>query len=179
MKRISRKILLALLIAVLAIQFFQIDKSNPTVDTAVDFITMTQPPQQLAPLLKDVCYDCHSNQSTYPWYTYIQPVGWWVRKHILDAREELNFSSWGTYNARRVDKKLEEMAEEVQEGEMPLPSYTWMHAKARLSDAQRAEFADWVQSLRNANGVKDNTSSEARGQKENGDSHEEHEEGER
>ena len=139
----KKKILIGVVIVLVGIQFIRIDKTNPPVDASKDFMTITDPPEEVEKLIRTSCYDCHSNESTYPWYSNIAPVSWWVKDHINEAREELNFSEWGTYEWKRTDHKLEECAEEVDEGEMPLKSYLIAHSEARLSDEDRAKLVDW------------------------------------
>jgi len=143
MKKRTKTILLSLLAILVVIQFFQIDKTNPPTDPAKDFTALENPPQEVAELLKKACYDCHSHDTAYPWYTNIQPVAWWVRGHINGARKELNFALWGDYEAKRKARKFEEMAEEVKEGNMPLKSYTWMHPASKLTEQQRQQLVSW------------------------------------
>lgn len=145
-----KKILWGLLIVILAMQFFRIDKTNPAVDPASDFIGIAKPTTEVSALLKSACYDCHSHETKYPWYTNIAPVSWWLKDHINEGREELNFSTWSSYPAKKQDKKLKECVELIKEKEMPLPSYTWIHSDARLTDAQRVMLTDWFNSLRGA-----------------------------
>jgi hypothetical protein len=130
------------------LQFFQIDKNNPAADPAKDFMTIHNPPAEVAGMLKTACYDCHSYKTSYPWYTYTQPLAWWIKDHIDHSRDELNFSEWGDYSPRRADHKLEEAVEYTLNEEMPLPSYTWAHGDARLSDEQRETLADWFEAQR-------------------------------
>jgi len=143
-----KKILYVLIIALASLQFFQIDKTNPVSDPELDFINIVETPAEVATILKTACYDCHSNQTNYPWYTNLQPVAWWVKDHIDHARDELNFSEWGSYTYRRADHKLEEASEYILSKEMPLPSYTWGHAEARLTDGQRDMLAEWFENQR-------------------------------
>ena len=136
------------IIAILVIlQFFQIDKSSQPVDTTQDFIAMTNPPVAIKGLLESACYDCHSGTTHYPWYSYIQPVGWWLSHHVEEGQEHLNFAVWGSYNEKRQKHKVTECMEEVEEGEMPLNSYTWMHGDAKLSQSQREELIAWFKTL--------------------------------
>lgn len=138
-----KRILLGLVAVLVILQFFRIDKTNPPLDQPNDFITQTNPPQEIAALLKDACYDCHSHETKYPWYTNIAPVSWWIKDHIDEAREHLNFSIWGTYEAKKRAHKLEECYEEVEEKHMPLKSYTWMHPEAKLDESQRSKLVKW------------------------------------
>ncbi len=143
-----QKFAFTLLLAIVALQFFQIDKTNPVTDPALDFMNITNPPDEIATILKTACYDCHSYNTRYPWYTNIQPVAWWVKDHIDHGRDELNFSEFGNYTERRADHKLEEAAEYTLNEEMPLPSYTWGHSDARLTDQERKYLADWFEDQR-------------------------------
>ena len=143
-----KKILFGLLAVVVILQFFQINKTNPESDPALDFMNIHRPSDEVASILKTACYDCHSYNTKYPWYTYTQPLAWWIKDHIEEGRDELNFSEWGNYNPRRADHKLEEGIELVEEAEMPLPSYTWAHGDARLTDEQRETLISWFEELR-------------------------------
>ncbi|MCO6480949.1 MAG: heme-binding domain-containing protein [Phaeodactylibacter sp.] len=138
---------LALLAALVIIQFFGIDKTNPPVNQSEEFMTLAAPPADVAQLIKDACYDCHSHETKYPWYTNIEPVSWWIKDHIEHGREHLNFSAWGAYDAEKKAHKAEECGEEVEKGKMPLKSYLPMHPEARLSDAQRERLSSWFMAL--------------------------------
>ena len=140
-----QKILFAVIAILVILQFFQIDKTNPESDPEMDFIAITNPPSEIGIMLKEACYDCHSFKTKYPWYTYTQPLGWWIGHHIEEGRDEMNFSEWGTYNQRRADHKLEESAELVLEEEMPLPSYLIAHSEAKLTSEERKQLADWFE----------------------------------
>lgn len=145
MSKLVKNILLGLLGILVVLQFFQIDKTNPTAPDSEDLLSVTNPPEEVAVLLKTVCYDCHSYQTKYPWYAYVQPLGWWLQDHIEEGREHLNFSKWTSYPPEKAAHKMEEGYEEVGEGEMPLNSYTWAHAEARLSQEQRDRMVAWFQ----------------------------------
>ncbi|MFM8485102.1 MAG: heme-binding domain-containing protein, partial [Bacteroidota bacterium] len=89
-------------------------------------------PENVMAVLKPACYDCHSNQTRYPWYAGIQPVAWWLAEHVNDGKRHLNFDEFTTRKIAVQNHKLEEIIEMVKEEEMPLGSYTWTHADARL-----------------------------------------------
>lgn len=148
MNRIWKRILFVLVLVLIAIQFFSINKENPEFEPSSDFIVMTNPPEEVQSILQSTCYDCHSNKTEYPWYTSVAPVSWWISHHIEEGREHLNFSNWGKYEAKRQDHKLEEVIEMVETGEMPLDSYTWAHEDARLTEEQRKMLIDWAEELR-------------------------------
>ncbi|HKR04603.1 MAG TPA: heme-binding domain-containing protein, partial [Bacteroidia bacterium] len=143
-----KKAILALLLILAVIQFIRIDKTNPPVEPGADFINNKRPSPGIAHILKTSCYDCHSNETVYPWYTNVAPVSWWIKNHIKEARHHLNFSEWTGYSSKKADHKLEECIEMVQEGEMPLYSYTLLHRHAVLNEEQRHALAVWFESLR-------------------------------
>lgn len=132
-----KKIFYILLLAFVIIQFFQIDKTNPPVDETKDFLKINNTPEAIATQIKASCYDCHSNESKYPWYSNIQPIAWFLKNHIDEGREELNFSEFGTYKAKRQAHKMEECAELIEKDEMPLSSYTIIHKDAVLDASQK------------------------------------------
>lgn len=142
------KILLGIIAVFIIIQFFRIDKTAPESDPKDDIIVVESVPTEIAILLKTSCYDCHSNVTRYPWYSNVAPVSWWLKKHINEGRDELNFSDWGNYSERRRGHKLKETIELVKGEEMPLPSYLWVHGEARLSDKQRKQLMNWAKALR-------------------------------
>lgn len=145
---IIKKILFGLLAVVVIIQFFRIDKTNPPVNRALDIMNVVPVPPEIKSILKTSCYDCHTNETVYPWYTNVAPVSWWIKKHIDDGRDELNFSDWGNYSLRRKDHKLDEIVEMIDEEEMPLPSYLIAHGDARLNAEQKALLVDWAKAVR-------------------------------
>lgn len=147
-RKVIRLILLVIVLVFVIMQFIPVDRSVPAVDENADFLVLTEAPESIRLLMSTACYDCHSYQSRYPWYSNIAPVSFWLQGHIDDAREHLNFSLWSGYDAGKRDHKLEEMVEEVGEGEMPLNSYLWGHPEARLTDAQRKALTDWFEEIR-------------------------------
>jgi hypothetical protein len=143
-----KKIAIAIVVILIAIQFIRVDTVNPTPAPEKDFINVTQPSKEVADLLKTSCYDCHSNETKYPWYFNVAPVSWWLKNHINEGREELNFSLWADFDAKRKDKKLEESVELINEGEMPMFSYTLTHKEAKLNAAQQKALNDYFTALR-------------------------------
>jgi hypothetical protein len=142
-----KKILIALLVVLVVLQFFQIDKTNPVSDINQDFLTIHNPPSEIASTMKAACYDCHSNKSVYPWYTYVQPVGWFVKNHIEEGKEHLNFSEFGNYTAKKQAHKLEESYELIEKGEMPLSSYTVIHKEAVLTTEQQMNLVTYFKEI--------------------------------
>ena len=140
------KTILWIVLAVLVLsQLIPVDRSVPEVDPAQDFLAVVDAPPAMAPLIKDACYDCHSYQTTYPWYANISPISFWIQGHIKGGRQNLNFSEWTAYPADKAAHKLEEAFEEVEERHMPMKSYTWLHPEASMSDEQVGALAQWFQ----------------------------------
>lgn len=143
----SRKsiILLAIIIILLVIQFIRPTK-NDSPDTEYALSNKYALTGSVNEIMKDACYDCHSNRTNYPWYAEIQPIGWWLNDHVEDGKRHFNFSDFTRASIARQNHKFEEVIETVEEGEMPLPSYTWlgMHPKANLTEAQRTEIINWA-----------------------------------
>ena len=151
-----KKVGLVLGILLLLIQSIRIDKTTQPVDDQKDFISLVVPNQEVASILKTSCYDCHSNQPIYPWYSNIAPVSWWIKNHINEGRHHLNFSVWGDYSDKRKHHKLEECIEMIEEDEMPMSSYTLIHKNAALSDAQKVQLVEFFKALKNEAGTKEN-----------------------
>jgi len=137
----SRKILFGILIVLIAIQFIQParNKNGQVLPTAISV------PGNVQPILKTACYDCHSNNTQYPWYANIQPVRSFLDWHIKEGKEELNFSEFGSYSHRRQINKLKAIRNSINDGSMPLSSYTLIHKNARLSAAEKALIINWAE----------------------------------
>lgn len=139
-----KRILSGVIILLVLIQFVRIDKTNPKVIPENDFINITNPSEDIAMVLKNSCYDCHSNESTYPWYTNIAPISWWTKHHINEGRRHINFSEWGDYPLDKLNHKLEECYEEIEEGKMPMTSYTIAHPDAKMTTEQKNKLKEWL-----------------------------------
>jgi hypothetical protein len=150
MKKFLKRFFLLLLVVFIFIQFFRPAKNISTDISANDITTKYAVPQDVQTILKTSCYDCHSNNTAYPWYNNIQPVAWWLADHIKEGKNELNFSEFASYRIGRQYKKLEEINKEVKEDEMPLESYTFIHGDAKLSEQQKLRIANWVNTLRDS-----------------------------
>ncbi|MDR3022785.1 heme-binding domain-containing protein [Chryseobacterium sp.] len=108
-------------------------------------------PENVQSVLTTSCYDCHSNSTHYPFYSYIQPLSYYLEKHIKKGKEELNFSEWGSYSHRKQTNKLESIANQIQQKKMPLSSYTYLHPEAKLSEKQRGEMVRWIEQMQAEN----------------------------
>ena len=145
-----KKILLVLLIVFIAIQFIQ-PARNKSVQVLPTDISKTIPvPENVKMILQTACYDCHSNNTDYPWYNYVQPVAWILANHIKHGKRNLNFSEFGSYPVRKQQSKLKAIADQIKDGEMPLYSYTMIHNNARLSKEQKAIIIDWAQNAQDS-----------------------------
>ena len=140
----KKKIGAAVLIILIAIQWIRPSKNTNTNELEDDITVSMQVPKEIVTVLKTSCYDCHSNNTNDMWYMNVQPIGWWIKHHINEAKEELNFSEFANYSLKRKAHKMEEIADEVKENEMPLSSYTLMHGNAKLSSEQRKLLVDWA-----------------------------------
>ena len=144
---IIKKSLLGLLAILLVIQFIHPAKNASAAITAQDISTMYAVPDSVHVILQKACMDCHSNNTRYPWYDRIQPVAWWLTDHINEGKRELNFSEFGSRTPDKQAKKLKKLAKEVQEGGMPLNSYTWMHKDAILTEQEKNTLITWANNL--------------------------------
>lgn len=144
----TKKILIVLLLVFVIIQFIKPEKNVSAADSPNDIFAHYQAPDSTKQLIRTACYNCHSNNTTYPWYSKIQPVAWWLSDHIKDAKAELNFSEFATYTPKKGDHKMEEVVEMVEEEEMPLISYSIIHKNARITDAQRLAVTNWAKQIR-------------------------------
>lgn len=142
-----KKIIALLAITFIILQFFQIDKTNPPVNESVDFLKIKNTPQPIATHIRNACYDCHSNETQYPWYSNIQPVAWFLKEHFEEGRRALNFSTFATYTPEQQIDKMKEASELIREGKMPLNSYLIMHSEAKLTTQQKEELISYFNSI--------------------------------
>lgn len=140
----KKKILIGVAVVFVVMQFFRIDKTNPETKEGNDIVSILQPTEEVVTILKTHCYDCHSNEATYPWYSNIAPVSWVVGHHVEEGREHINFSAWGDYDTEKQEHKLEECYEEVEEHEMPLSGYGLVHGDMLEDDREKLE--EWFKS---------------------------------
>ena len=146
--KLVKKVAVALLVIFIAIQFYRPEKNLAQGDHTSAFITETNPPERVKIILEQACYDCHSNNTVYPWYNNVAPISFWLADHVKDGKKHLNFSDWNTYSTKKKDHKLEELIEMVEVGVMPLREYTWTHEQARLSDDDRKAINAWAERTR-------------------------------
>ena len=142
--RLFKKILLIILIVFIAIQFIRPARNISGQALPTDITKTVNIPDKVLDVLKNSCYDCHSNNTRYPWYVNIQPFGWVLASHIKNGKENLNFSEFGTYSKRKQANKLRSIGKRIKDGTMPLPSYTFIHTDAKLSSENKKLITDWV-----------------------------------
>lgn len=131
--------LLIFLIIFIVMQFIQLDKENIIVDKNLEI----KAPTEVMTLLKTSCFDCHSNETTWPWYSKIAPFSWVVANHVNTGRKALNFSTWENYSPQLKEEKLKAIYRTAY-ASMPLPSYIYAHGEANLTKEQRSMIRDWT-----------------------------------
>lgn len=146
----TRKWLLVLLIVFIVIQFIRPARNQSGQVLQTDITKMFSVPFEVKTVLEVACYDCHSNNTRYPWYANIQPGGWWLAKHVKEGKEELNFSEFGSYARRRQINKLRSMENSIKDGAMPLSSYTLLHQNARLTSADKILLLVWINKVKDS-----------------------------
>lgn len=138
-----KKTIAGFAVILIGIQFFQPSRNQSDEVTASHFEKLYNVPQDVKAILSKSCYDCHSNNTNYPWYSRIQPGAWFMAEHIKDGKGELNFSNFGEYSARRQRNKFRAISGQVKDGEMPLSSYTLIHRNAALSEEDKRTLVKW------------------------------------
>ena len=143
-----KKYLTGVLAAFVIIQFIRPTWNNSKNINQNDIMIRYRVSDEIQGILRQSCFDCHSNNTRYPWYAQVQPVGWWLQNHVSDGKRHLNFSEFGSYPEKKAKKKFEEIVDEVGEGEMPLGSYLRLHADAKLTTEQAKTLTDWAGALK-------------------------------
>lgn len=148
--KILKKILVVLLITLIIAQFFRPEKNDGSITSVEHFLTETNPPEDVKLILKSSCFDCHSDFTRYPWYNRVTPINYWLDSHVKDGKKHFNISAseWTTASLKKKDHKFEELIEMVEKEEMPLPSYTWTHSEAKLTDQERTSIVTWGKKVR-------------------------------
>lgn len=151
MKKVFKKIVIIAFIVFLLMQLYQPVRNIqygpvPAMDISKTYVI----PVNVETILKTSCYDCHSNNINYPWYSNIQPIRLFMDSHIKEGKENLNFSEWGNYSSRKQGNKLNEISKQIEKGEMPLTSYTLIHRNAILTPVQKEEVIDWIDKMKDS-----------------------------
>lgn len=135
------------LIFIALIQFIPVDRTNRPVQRQENFVDVMQTPPEIRRLLKNACYDCHSNETVYPGYAYVAPVSWSIKNHVNEGREHLNFSEWSTFNRDLKKNMLESTAADLKQDRMPMPGYVVYHPEAKLSAAEKILLAEYFEKI--------------------------------
>ncbi|WP_416441686.1 heme-binding domain-containing protein [Leeuwenhoekiella sp. A16] len=147
--KIFKTIAWILLIAFVGIQFFPTERNQSEAEYATDFMEVNTVPPMIQNKIEVSCYDCHSNNTKYPWYNKVQPVAWFLEDHIEEGKDELNFNEWGDYSDRRKNSKLRSIISQIEDDEMPLDSYTFIHRDAKFSESKKKDILKYMTQLKN------------------------------
>jgi hypothetical protein len=135
------------LLVVIGIQIIPTETNKEKEINQNDFIKTFAPPEHVSNLLKKSCYDCHSNSTDYPWYNNVQPINWYIGKHINEAKSSLNFSEFNAYSNRKKRSKIKSIISQIKDDEMPLSSYTFIHTHAKLSEKEKSDLEVYFNQL--------------------------------
>ena len=138
------KILYGLLAIFILIQFVPNELPEVTLDNKDDLLSNNEFSIEIENQIRASCYDCHSNETIYPWYSYVAPVSFLVNRDTKVGREELNFSNWESLDRKKKAKHLTNFIEEIEEGDMPFPPYLITHSNAKLTDKSKQDLMDWA-----------------------------------
>jgi len=143
----KRAIWIIIIIGLIVIQFIRPDKNLSDEPAPAAITNHYKVPSAVQSILKTACYDCHSNNTVYPWYFKTQPFAWFMAGHIRKGKKHLNFDEFYNYPLKRQDHKLHELIEMLQKDKMPLKSYRLIHTDARLTEGQKQKVIDWAREL--------------------------------
>jgi hypothetical protein len=135
-------------IVLVGIQFIPTERNQSDTVPETDFMIANKVPESVMKTVSTSCYDCHSNNTSYPWYNKVQPIAWYLQYHINEGKDEFNFNEWGNYSNRRKKSKLRSIISQIEENEMPLGSYTLVHKDAILSNDNKTELIDYMNLLK-------------------------------
>jgi uncharacterized membrane protein len=128
------------IIILMALQLIPIDKSNPPIDKNIAL----HPPKEVESILKKACYDCHSNETKWPFYANIAPLSFSISSHVKDGRKALNFSEWKNIDPKIKTKRIQRAIKTIKNGMMPLPTYLWLHDEAKLTKEEKRVLTTWL-----------------------------------
>ncbi len=145
--KLWKKIVVVLAAVVVILQFFRPEKNNGN-SPAHSIAQLFAVPPGVQTVLQRSCYDCHSNNTVYPWYAEVQPAGWYLAKHIRDGKRGLNFDDYASYRLMKQYRRFKDIIDQVENDEMPLPSYLLIHRYAKLSASEKSELIQWCTAMR-------------------------------
>lgn len=149
MKKTLKWFFIVGLITLVGIQFISADVNKQEVISSSDIRDVYDVPVNVMNILENSCYDCHSNNTNYPWYSQVQPIRLIMDHHVEEGKEELNFSEFANYSERRKRNKMRAISEQIEKSKMPLPSYLWLHSDANLSNEEKNILMEFISSLKN------------------------------
>ena len=147
MRKTFKISLIVLFAALIVIQFIPTNRPANNPPEGYDFFKANEVPAEIETMLRNTCYDCHSQETNYPWYSHVAPVSWLLAKDVREGRHYLDFSNWGSLDLMKQLDALADISDEVGEGDMPMPIYIPLHPSARLSDADRDKIVNWADDL--------------------------------
>lgn len=145
--KVVKIIAIVLLVVFVGIQFIPTTRNQSEGVPKTDFMLVNNVPNNIKNKLQISCYDCHSNNTNYPWYNKIQPVTWFLEDHIKKGKAELNFNEWDDYSNRRKNSKLKSIINQIENGEMPLDSYTLIHSDAKITKSDKADIIKYLEDI--------------------------------
>ncbi|ADF54557.1 MAG: hypothetical protein CMP12_14205 [Zunongwangia sp.] len=148
--KILKIIAIIALVGFVGIQFIPTERNQSYTVPETDFMLVHNVPETIQKKLQVSCYDCHSNNTQYPWYNKIQPAAWFLEDHIKEGKAELNFNEWDSLSSRRKSSKLRSIIKQIESGEMPLDSYTLIHKDAKFSEAEAEELINFITQLKDS-----------------------------
>jgi len=146
--RSRTKLVIAGVAVFAGLQMIPVDRSNPPVDAPRTIFASEALPAKVETVLRRSCQDCHSNQTRWPWYSYVAPMSWIVAHDVHAARRQMNLSEWAAYSDKKRESRLNGICEQVVNGDMPEGKYALIHRRARVTEDERAAICQWVERLR-------------------------------
>jgi len=143
--RLGLKAAIAVFIVLAGMQLVPVDRRNPPIDPSRSIFHSESLPPKVENVLRRSCQDCHSNQTRWPWYSYVAPVSWMVAQDVHQARRQMNFSEWAGYSEKKREERLNGICEQVVNGDMPEGKYAFIHRSARVSEDERRAVCQWVE----------------------------------
>lgn len=137
-------LLWAVAVILVSIQFVPVNREMPESDKNKDFLVITQAPENVQEAMRNSCYDCHSNETKWPWYSYIAPISFVIANHVEEGRDHLNFSKWATYDANDYPDILKHINQEIEKGGMPIAGYAMIHTDAKMTDERKELIINWM-----------------------------------
>ena len=147
---VIKKMAIILLLVFVGIQFIPRTLNQDGIVPISDFMVSYEVPEQIEDKIIISCYDCHSNNTTYPWYNKVQPVAWLLENHVNKGKADLNFSEWNNYSNRRKKGKIKSIISQIESNEMPMYSYTLIHSDAKFSKKEKKEVIEWITKLKDS-----------------------------